>query len=395
MKFYTLYFTLVLFVLTLRSSAQLPSFLEKESLMKEWKGEEEESPVDPGWWDQYFRMKKNASGEIPRLPYEAIRLQELNATNREQVLFHIEEMGPSNIGGRTRAILIDADNQDHVFSGGVSGGLWVTSDSGVSWTPVNDFLSAIDVTSITQDHFNHDLMYIGTGEALGNSSGIPGNGVYRSTDHGLNFFQLPATDSSAFDYIHRVVASPVDSGLLYIATNGEGLFRSFNSGESITKIFDTHSPVNDVELTPSGGVWITVNSKGIYYSVSGDSGTFTNITSGLPSSPDFARIEMAQAPSDLSILYAAFEEPGGSYYSGIKGMFRSNDSGQTWQSLANPDDDFHFYMSFPWYSMCMAVKPDEPDFVVFGVGDLTYTNDGGVTWKKVHRHSCRSSCHCF
>ncbi|MBX7108393.1 MAG: T9SS type A sorting domain-containing protein [Chitinophagales bacterium] len=374
---------LVVFFLPASAAAQFPSFLAAPSWSHVWNETgEEDLPEDPGYWEQYFRMKKDASGHIPRLPYAAIAAQQQQSGNRDEQLFNIQELGPDNIGGRTRAILLDADNSDHLFAAGISGGIWFSADSGKNWTAVNDYLSSLSISSLAQDHFNHDIIYAATGEGAGNSAGIPGNGIYKSTDHGVSFSHLPSTDGTAFNTLPRIATSPVDSNGFYVATGGSGLYHSADGGESLNQVYSTDKFINDMEVTPSGGVWMGVNGAGLYYSASGDSGTFEQVTSGLPSSGSFARIEIAQAPSDSTVLYAAFEKSGGGYYSGIKGIYKSTDAGISWTTVGNPDVDFAFYMSFPWYSMTMAVKPDNPDYIVFGVGDVVYSSDGGLIWKK-------------
>ena len=360
-------------------NAQINSFLQKEPWAMLWNGDEGNSPNDPGWFHQYYEMKKNAEGEIPRLPYEAILQQRLNSTSRSPLLYNIQELGPKNYGGRTRGILLDRDNPDNLFVGSVSGGLWHSADSGAHWTAVNDQMSCLSISSITQDFYNHDIIYAGTGEGWGNGDGVIGNGVYRSNDHGVTFQQLPSTDGNEFNYIDRVEASPSDTGWLYVATAAGGLFRSKDFGDTLKKIFATSAAINDIEITPSGGVWIAVHHTAIYYSPSGDSGTFVAKMNGMPDNGSFRRIEMAIAPSDTTIIYAAFEN---STYNGLQGMYRTHDFGQTWQTIGNPDSNFHFYTSQSWYSMCIIVKPDEPNFIVFGIGDLVYSTDGGIIWKQ-------------
>ncbi|HUM45529.1 MAG TPA: hypothetical protein PLD84_01285, partial [Chitinophagales bacterium] len=129
MKLHLLLIVTCLFPLA--ATSQIPSFLHSPSWSEHWNEEaEEESPADPGYWEQYFRMKKDANGNIPRLPYAAIESQQQMNLNRDQQLFNIEEVGPKNFGGRTRAILLDADNRDHIFAAGISGGIWFSADSG-------------------------------------------------------------------------------------------------------------------------------------------------------------------------------------------------------------------------------------------------------------------------
>lgn len=363
--------------------AQLPTFLASPSWSHVWnEANDKELPVDPGYWDQYLRMKKDASGNIPRLPFAAIEAHQQQMNNRDEQLFNVQELGPKNIGGRTRAILLDSENSDHIFAAGISGGIWYSADSGKNWSVVNDYMSSLAVSGLAQDHFNPDILYAATGEGAGNSAGIPGNGLYKSTDHGVTFNHLPATDGTDFNILPRMATSPVDSNGFYIATGGSGLYRSADGGISLQNVYSTTKTINDLEVTPSGDVWIGVNGSGLFYSASGDSGTFQPVTSGLPADGSFARIEIAQAPSDTMVLYAAFEKSGGGYYSGIKGIYKSTDAGLSWTVVGNPDVDFAFYMSFPWYSMTMAVKPDDPEFIVFGVGDVVYSSDGGLIWKK-------------
>src|SRR6185295_8818764 len=92
----------ITFTLALR--AQSPNQFARESWSEIWsQQDEDESPVDPGWWDQYYMMKKNSEGKIPRLPYEAIMQHEQQTTTRDINLYNIKELGPKNIGGRTRA----------------------------------------------------------------------------------------------------------------------------------------------------------------------------------------------------------------------------------------------------------------------------------------------------
>ncbi|MFI5135139.1 MAG: WD40/YVTN/BNR-like repeat-containing protein, partial [Chitinophagales bacterium] len=249
------------------------------------------------------------------------------------------------------------------------------NDAGSHWTPLNDEMSTLSISSLAQDYFKNQIIYAGTGEGWGNADGIVGNGVYRSEDDGATFTQLPSTNSTDFDYIFKVTTSPVDSNSLYIATGSGKLFRSFNNGDSLKLIFKSGNAISDIKITPTGGVWIAVYYSGMYYSASGDSGTFTAMNNGLATS-NMRRIQFDIAQSDTTVLYAAVER---STADGFAGIYKSTDYGQSWVAVVNPTD-VGFYTSFTWYSMCIAIKPDDPDFVILGVGDLMYTRNGGGQW---------------
>ena len=100
------------------------------------------------------------------------------------------ERGPNNVGGRTRAILFDPNDETNkrVFAGGVSGGLWVNNDItdvNTSWQQVG-VSENLAVTCITVDPNDSQIMYIGTGESQTGNSGV-GNGVWKSIDGGASW----------------------------------------------------------------------------------------------------------------------------------------------------------------------------------------------------------------
>ena len=110
------------------------------------------------------------------------------------------EMGPDNVGGRTRAILIDRFNPARVYAGSVSGGLWISNTYGYYWAAYDDGNQNLAVCAITQTT-NGDI-YFGTGERFTGlfqgegtkgTPGIIGRGVFKSTYGTNTFTQLPST----------------------------------------------------------------------------------------------------------------------------------------------------------------------------------------------------------
>ena len=142
-----------------------------------------------------------------------------------------EELGPDNIGGRTRGIVYDKNNPNVILTGGVAGGIWRTQDGGGSWAPVNDTMSSLSVVSLAQAA-NGDF-YAGTGEgqfytASGlKSQGIVGGGVFKSTDNGQTFTLLqstkPTPNSTASDWaaVGKIACSPTDANRIYLANFGK------------------------------------------------------------------------------------------------------------------------------------------------------------------------------
>ncbi|MBX2821347.1 MAG: hypothetical protein KTR29_16755, partial [Rhodothermaceae bacterium] len=110
-------------------------------------------------WSYFFNMLRSpSSNAIPK----AVRYRELQhaqaikselafKTQPNQMDFSWFEVGPSDVGGRTRALAIDLDNPDRMIAGGVSGGLWESTNNGLNWSPLNQEGGNLSVTYIAQD----------------------------------------------------------------------------------------------------------------------------------------------------------------------------------------------------------------------------------------------------
>jgi hypothetical protein len=103
------------------------------------------------------------------------------------------ERGPTNVGGRTRAIMFDPNDatRETVFAGGVSGGLWkntAISNSGSTWTRVN-ISDNLNVSCLAYDPNNTNIFYVGTGESwTGGDAG--GDGVWKSINGGATWSKV-------------------------------------------------------------------------------------------------------------------------------------------------------------------------------------------------------------
>lgn len=230
--------------------------------------------------------------------------------------------GPANIGGRTRAIAYDVANDATMLAGAVSGGVWKTTDSGSTWKLTTRPFQLHSVTCIAQDTRTNkrSTWYYGTGEIYGNSAQISGNGIWKSTDNGDSWFQLPSTASpttpsnNQFAYTWRIAThSKRDSDEVYVATARSGIYRSTNGGTSWTPSLTSNALFSDVIITPSGAMYAALSAStgsvaaiasrwGIYRSTDGVS--WANIT---PEGMDTrtARVVLStvpQTPDDIMVL---------------------------------------------------------------------------------------------
>ncbi len=297
------------------------------------------------------------------------------------------EMGPDNIGGRTRAILVDKDNSDLLYAGGVAGGLFVSDNGGASWSPHPDFIStaftpleelSLHIASIAQAP-NGDI-YVGTGSTHEGSSRGPGKGIYVSRDGGVSFSQIPSTVPTTpnalnveWAFVNRIKVT--STGTVIAGTNN-GLRVSTNGGTDWTNpVFIDPSctvrgsgVVHDIEITEDDRVIVALGNR-VFYS---DQPTtdcsyqeVTNFTAG------FSRADIAIAPSDNNIMYAITVNGGF-----LQSVIKSEDKGESWFTYqpgaptATVDSTFSLFGDNGQgdYDLCIAVQPNNPDlFYVGGV----------------------------
>ena len=157
-------------------------------------------------------------------------------------------LGPGNIGGRIRTIAIHPTTPATMFAGSVGGGIWKTTNTGGTWAPVDDFMADLAVSSIVFNPASPSVMYAGTGEGFYNGDGLRGAGIFKSTDGGTTWSQLPATNNSNFFYVNRLAISPNGSTLL--AATQAGIYRSIDGGATFRER-PGRDGVTDIDFNPT------------------------------------------------------------------------------------------------------------------------------------------------
>ncbi len=308
-----------------------------------------------------------------------------------------EERGPINVAGRTRTLLVDANDTsgNTVWAGSVSGGLWKTinfQSEEVTWSPINDFFQNIAVSSIAQDPAINDVMYFGTGVGWCNADAIRGLGFWKTENGGQSWNQLSSTNNDDFSYIQKVVVDT--QGSIYAGTKNEGIQKSVNGGLSWTKVLGGttggafSNRAADIEIASNGDIYASLgifSPDGIYKSTDGGA-TWTDLirsapNNGLPNE-GFERIEIATAPSNENVVYALFQSDKDL---DCMGIYRTDDGGITWTSLPVPSTstDDNFTRNQAWYDLIAQVDPINEHTVYIGGIDLLRSIDGGETWTAI------------
>jgi hypothetical protein len=328
--------------------------------------------------------------------------------------FDWKQAGPNDVGGRTRALAVDVNNSYTVLAGGVSGGIWKTTDNGTTWKLKSSSVNDLSVTYLVQDrrsgHTNN--WYYCSGEIYGNSASargwsalFRGGGVYKSTDNGDTWNRLastasnPAVFDSYFDYVSKIEINP-STGSVFLASNFYGIIRSTDGGNNFNLVLggvDEHY-YSDVVVNSNGVLIASIseyigsnpktNPPGIYKSTN-DGANWTNITpSNFPAAHQ--RTVMAVAPSNPNILYT-FTYTGGtdSFDEEELKFFKINIASGVSEDRSANLPDFRtsgvtyaakgFLTTQGNYNMALAVKPDNENFVLIGGTCLFRSYDGFAT----------------
>lgn len=344
------------------------------------------------------KTKDLTTGEVPRerllaARQYADRLRSQPPSNRAAISgIQWQERGPNNVSGRTRAILVDANDGwgNTLWAGGAGGGLWKTTNvlsPTPTWTAVDDLFDNLAISSIAQDPSNGQNMYFGTGEGWFNGGAIRGLGIWKSSNGGTTWSQLASTNNSTFHYVQKLVIN--SSGTIFAATRAGGLQRSTNGGTSWTKVLGNATgggaddQAADVEIASNGDIYCSLgifSTDGIYKST--DNGaTWTKQAGGLPAA-GFERIELATAPSNSDRVYALFQD-NMSY--DCSGIYRTDNGGTTWTSLPVPSAFGmpNFCRGQGWYDLIAAVDPNDDDRVFIGGIDLLVSDNAGANWSQI------------
>ncbi|MGH9936172.1 MAG: hypothetical protein ACREAM_08000, partial [Blastocatellia bacterium] len=325
-------------------------------------------------------------------------------------------LGPGNIGGRTRSILINPRDANVMYAAGVAGGVWKTTNGGQTWTPIADMIANLAVNSLSMEPGNPNVIYAGTGEGYFNIDAVRGAGVFRTTDGGATWARLEGANTPDFHYVNDIVISPNDANRVYAAT-GTGVWRSTGGGANWTRVLE---PKNEDDDPAAGGCLdLVIRTDKQTDFLFASCGTFEPATiyrntdaagSGawerVLTQPEMGRTSLAIAPSNQEVVYAlAASIDTGPYADGLHAVFRSTSGGaaDSWTTqvsnrdqnklntllLSNPffatltDCQFDLsndFLNQGWYNNVIAVDPLDPDRVWAGGVDFFRSDDGGKNW---------------
>jgi photosystem II stability/assembly factor-like uncharacterized protein len=307
-------------------------------------------------------------------------------------------VGP-NRGGRSIAVAGTPSRTLEYYFGATGGGVWKTTDAGVTWGPVGDGQFATSSAgSLAQCYANPDVVWAGFGEVQFRGNVIPGDGVYRSTDAGETWTHMGLASPTGQQMVGRIRLDPADCNRVYVAVLGDpygpneerGVFRSTNGGESWQKVLfrSNRAGAADLVIDPTNprvlyaGFWEASRKEwklesggpgsGLFKSTDGGD-TWTELTRnpGLPAGM-WGKVGVSVSGADGNRVYAIIENEQG-------GVYVSDDAGATWTKVS---EDRNLRQRAFYYTRLYADPVDKETVYVVNV-QFWRSRDGGKTWSAI------------
>ncbi|WP_224491247.1 WD40/YVTN/BNR-like repeat-containing protein [Robertkochia flava] len=299
-------------------------------------------------------------------------------------------------GGRSVACTGVAGDPLTYYMGTTGGGIWKTTDAGISWHNISDgFLKTGTVGAIAVAPSDPNVIYAGMGEhAVRGVMTSSGDGVYKSLDAGKTWTHIGLEESR---HISDIIVAPDDPETVYVAVQGSqygpsgdrGIYKSADGGASWQKqlYFHETTGASSLAMDPSNPrilyasmwqhrryPWVMESGgehSGLYKST--DSGlTWEQLKEGLPEAMGKSGITVSAANPDR--VWTVIEAEGNQ-----GGVYRSDDAGKTWKQI-NKD---RINIARSWYYMEIFADPSDENTVYVLNAPMLKSIDGGKTFTPV------------
>ncbi len=292
-----------------------------------------------------------------------------------------------DVAGRVDALAVHPTDENVLYLGAASGGVWKSIDGGANWTSVFDQVGTETIGAILVESADPTRVWVGTGEHAEDCYGYFGLGLFLSTDSGASWTPRNGTAPNALElsYISSILLDPDDAQTLLVGGHGYcdggvletgGLYRSTDAGDSWARVATIPSAVDDLLVDPSAHdtMYAAVGRSssvvhGVYKSTDGGV-TWAQIplSAFSPAPTAVSRIRIAMAPSAPSTLYALMNNPGGTW------LYKTTNGGASWTRTNAGACEGQCS-----YNLTLDVHPTDPATVLVGTIRFSRSPDSGAT----------------
>jgi photosystem II stability/assembly factor-like uncharacterized protein len=305
----------------------------------------------------------------------------------------LREIGPAITSGRIIDLAVDPRDARIWYVATAGGGVWKTSNAGVTFAPLFDDQNSHSIGCVTVDPNDSLVVWVGSGENNSQRSVSMGDGVYKSVDGGKSWKNVGLEKS---EHIGKIVVDPTDSNVVYVAAQGplwapggdRGLYKTTDGGKTWKAVLtiSENTGVTDVVLDPSNHntlyaaayqrrrhVFTLINGgpESALYKSTDAGATWTKLKDGLPKT-DMGRIGLAIGSHNPKLIYATIEST-----RKAGGFFVSKDGGASWKKAND-----YFAPGAQYYAE-IFVDPNDDERIYSADVWVRVSDDGGKTWRRL------------
>lgn len=303
----------------------------------------------------------------------------------------LRNIGPALTPGRVSDIAVDPKNDSTWYISIASGGVWKTTNRGITFSPIFDNYGSYSTGCIVIDPNNSNILWLGTGENQASRSMSFGDGLYKSTDAGETWTRAGLPNS---EHIAKIFVDPRNSDTVLVAAQGplwapggdRGIYKTTDGGKTWKPVLQVSENTGATELVPDPrnpdvlyaatwqrrrnvGVMVGSGPEAAIYKSTNNGDTWTKLTNGLPSG-DVGRIALAVSPQRPEVVYALIIAG-----QGQTGCYKSENAGESWTRQSNQG------MVDPQYYGEIYCDPHEFDLLYSMDMNPQVSRDGGKTWQ--------------
>lgn len=295
-------------------------------------------------------------------------------------------VGPALTSGRVADIAIHPGNQNTWYVAAASGGVWKTTNHGITFSPIFDHYGSYSIACVEIAPTNPNTVWVGTGENNNQRAVAYGDGVYKSLDGGKSFVNMGLGKS---EHIGNIIIHPTNENIVWVAAYGpvwsaggeRGVYKTTDGGKTWerTLFVSDETGISEIAIDPANPdilyaaahqrrrqewTYIGGGPESTLYKSTDGGKTWREITSGLPKG-EMGRIGIAVSPADPNYVYAIIE---GRDDKG--GFFLSTNKGESWSKQSGYNTSGNYYQEI----MCDLTNRDK----VFAMDTwLHHTTNGG------------------